>query len=143
MNGCGFRSAVMTVTIVVGMSSFALASDYEFGESYTGFKFGLIGSGAVDLGRHNIDQRAGMSAGFFFDQPFGSRLHYSFAADLLKMSWRGQRDSYRWDESEWLLDLSVNLKGNLLSANSPVGLRPGLGVGVAILGKMEAANRVM
>jgi len=140
INGCGLVSALMTATIVLWVSSSAMASDYEFGESYTGFKFGLVGSGRVELRRFDIDQRAGMSAGFFFDLPFGSRLHYSFAADLLKMSWRGQRNSFRWDESEWLLDLSVNLKGNLFSANSPIGLRPGLGVGVAILGKMETTG---
>jgi hypothetical protein len=131
---------MVAATIVLCAVSSAPASDYEFGESYTGLKFGLIGSGSVDLRSYNIDQRAGMSAGFFFDQPFGSRLHYSFSGDLMKMSWRGKRQTYRWDESEWLLDLSVNLKGNLFSSNSPVGLRPGLGVGVAVLGKMEEAG---
>jgi len=130
----------MTLAAIVCLISSAVASDYEVGESYTGFKFGMIGSGSVESGHSPIDQRAGFSTGFFFDQPFGPRLHYSLSVDLHKMSWRGQQPTYRWDKSEWLIDLGLNLKGNLLGENSPIGLRPGVGAGVAFLGKMESAG---
>ncbi len=130
----------MTFAVVFCQVLPVAASDYEVGDSYTGFKLGMIGSGSVDFGHGAIDQRAGFSAGFFFDQPFGPRLHYSLSTDLHKMSWRGQQQSSRWDESEWLIDLGLNLKGNLLSENSPIGLRPGVGVGVAFLGRMEGAG---
>ena len=110
------------------------------GIHHTGFKFGLIGSGSVGFGDRGIKQRVGPSAGFFFDQPFGPRLHYGLSMDLHKMSWRRQMPANRWDQSEWLLDLGVNLKGNLLSENSPLDLRPGVGAGVAFLGRMESAG---
>ena len=130
----------MTLAVIVGLTTPVVASDYEAGESYTGFKFGMIGSGSVDFGHRPIDQRSGFSAGFFFDQPFGPRLHYSLSVDVHKMSWREHQSIYRWDESEWLMDLGLNLKGNLLNENSPIGLRPGVGAGVAFLGKMESAG---
>jgi hypothetical protein len=131
---------VWTIGLVLLFISYAPAADYEIGENYTGFKFGLIGSGSVDLDKHTVDQRSGLSAGFFFDQPLGSSLHYSLSVDLHKMTWRGQLPTYRWDESEWLLDLGVNFKRNLLNENSTVGLRPGIGAGLAFLGKMETAG---
>jgi hypothetical protein len=137
---CGWYPALWTIWLVLLSVPCTSASDYEVGESYTGFKFGLIGSGSIDLDKHTIDQRSGLSAGFFFDQPFSSRLHYSISVDVHKMTWREQLPTYRWDESEWLLDLGVNLKRNLLHENSTVGLRPGIGAGVAFLGKMETAG---
>lgn len=134
------RQSVLIALSVLCLFSLGLASDSESGESYTGVKFGLIGSGRVDVGGRRIDQRPGPSAGFFFDQPFGSRLHYSLSADLLKMAWRERTVSITREESEWLLDLGVNLKGNFVSENKPLGFRPGVGVGAAFLGRIEMAG---
>lgn len=110
---------------------------YESGESCTGIKLGFIGSGGVDVDRGSVEQQAGLSAGFFFDLPLGSRLHYGLSTDLHRMSWTGERLTYQVDETGWLLDLGVNLKGDFMSDNSPLGFRPGVGAGVGFLGKMD------
>jgi hypothetical protein len=125
---------------ILCLASHALASNYEVGESYTGFKFGLIGSGSVDRDGQSIDQGTGLSAGVFFDQPFGSKLHYGLSADFHRMSWRREGTTYGLDDSGWLLDIGLNLKGNLLGENSRVGLRPGVGIGGAFLGRMESVG---
>jgi len=134
------RQSILIALSFLFLFSISQASDSETGDSYTGVKFGLIGSGRVDVVGRRIDQRSGLSAGFFFDQPFGSRLHYSLSADLMKMAWRERTPCITLEESEWLLDLGVNLKGNFVSENRPLGFRPGVGVGAAFLGRMEMAG---
>ena len=128
--------AVLSAVIILGMGSPVDA--YDTGVSYTGVKLGLISSGSVDIDDDSDKQRAGLSAGFFFDLPLGSRLHYGLSTDLHKMSWQGERFTNRVDETGWLLDLGVNLKGNFVNEDSPFGFRPGIGAGVGFLGKMDA-----
>ena len=127
--------AVLFAVIIAGMWSSADA--YDSGVSYTGIKLGLIGSGGVDIDDDGANQQTGLSAGFFFDLPLGSRLHYGLSTDLHKMSWSGERWNSRVDETGWLLDLGVNLKGDFVSENSPLGFRPGIGTGVGFLGRMD------
>ncbi|MEW5796604.1 MAG: hypothetical protein AB1772_09605 [Candidatus Zixiibacteriota bacterium] len=132
-------ATIISAVMALPMSS-VTAADYEVGEIYTGLKVGLIGSGSVDLERHQIDQRTGPSAGFFFDQPFGSIWHYGLSIDFYRMAWREKTIGVTLDESEWLLDLGVNLKANIVSESWPLGFRPGVGVGVAFLGRMDMAG---
>ena len=110
---------------------------YDAGVSFTGFKVGLIGSGTADIERESVHEQAGVSAGFFFDLPMGSRLHYGLSTDLHEMTWQGENSLGRVEESGWLLDIGINLKGDFFSDNSPFGFRPGLGAGVGFLGKMD------
>jgi hypothetical protein len=127
--------AVLFAVAILGVGSSANA--YDSGVSYTGVKLGLISSGSVDTDDGSDKQQTGLSAGFFFDLPLGSRLHYGLSTDLHKMSWFGDRGNTRVDETGWLLDLGVNLKGNLIDEDSPLSLRPGVGAGVGFLGKMD------
>jgi hypothetical protein len=126
---------VLFAVVILGVGSSAKA--YDSGVSYTGVKLGLISSGSVGTDDDSDKQKNGLSAGFFFDLPLGSRLHYGLSTDLHKMSWFGDRGNTRVDETGWLLDLGVNLKGNLINEDSPLGLRPGVGAGVGFLGKMD------
>ena len=134
--GVRYRTAVVLFALII-FSAGSSANAYDSGVSYTGIKLGLISSGSVDIDDNSDNQRAGLSAGFFFDLPLGSRLHYGLSTDLHKMSWSGERLDYRVDETGWLLDLGVNLKGNLVNEDSPLGVRPGVGAGLGFLGKMD------
>lgn len=129
------KAVVLFMFLVAGTWSSACA--FDSGESYTGVKLGLIGSGGIDVDHGSVEQTIGPSAGFFFDLPLGSRLHYGLSTDLHKMSWSGERLTYQVDENGWLLDLGLNLKGDFMSDNSPLGFRPGIGAGVGFLGKMD------
>jgi len=116
------------------------ASDYEEGESYTGVKVGLIGSGEVKVSGEIIDQNASFMAGFFFDLPFGSKFHYGLSADFVNMNWQAAGTDRDFKESRGLLDLGINLKGNFVGEDSPVGLRPGVGIGFGVLRGMDDAG---
>lgn len=117
-----------------------VASEYEEGDSYTGVKLGFVGSGQVDLGGRDADQSASLTGGLFFDLPFGSRLSYGLSADFFSMSWESEEAPFPFEESAWLLDLGVTLKGNFVSESSAIGFRPGIGVGIGVLPRMETAN---
>jgi hypothetical protein len=132
---CSHRVAVLSLALIPFLGSSACA--YDSGVSFTGVKLGLIGSGAVEVENVSDHQRAGLSAGFFFDLPLGSRLHYGLSTDLHKMSWQGQGPTGRIDESGWLLDIGANLKGDFFSEDAPWGFRPGIGAGVGFLGEMD------
>jgi len=134
--GVRYRTAVVLFALII-FSAGSSANAYDSGVSYTGIKLGLISSGSVDIDDNSDNQGAGLSAGFFFDLPLGSRLHYGLSTDLHKMSWSGERWNNRIDETGWLLDLGVNLKGNLISEDGPLGIRPGVGAGLGFLGKMD------
>jgi hypothetical protein len=131
------RQVTVFLFILLVAGTWSSVNAYDSGESYTGVKLGFIGSGGVDVDHASVEQQAGPSASFFFDLPLGSRLHYGLSTDLHKMSWTGERLMYQVDETGWLLDLGVNLKGDFMSDNSPLGFRPGVGVGVGFLGKMD------
>jgi len=131
------RQAVVVLFMLLVIGGWSSVCAYDSGESYTGVKLGMIGSGRIDIDHGSVEQQTGLSAGFFFDLPLGSRLHYGLSTDLHKMSWSGERLDYRVDETGWLLDLGVNLKGDFISDNSPLGFRPGIGAGVGFLGRMD------
>ena len=126
----------MRFALLVFLTASSVAA-YDSGVSYTGVKLGLIGSGSVNNDDDSDHQQVGPSAGLFFDLPLGSRLHYGLATDLHKMSWRGERLDYRIDETGWLLDIGVNLKADFFGDDSSLGIRPGIGVGVGFLEKMD------
>jgi hypothetical protein len=128
---------VVFLFLALGSLMGSSACAYDSGVSFTGVKLGLIGSGAVDVEDVSNDQQSGLSAGFFFDLPMGSRLHYGLSTDLHKMSWQGEGLAGRIDETGWLLDIGANLKGDFFSEDAPWGFRPGVGVGVGFLGKMD------
>ncbi len=117
-----------------------MASEFDEGDNYTGVKVGLIGSGHVDMADRGADQATSLIGGVFFDLPFGSRLSYGLSADFFSMSWESADLRFPFEESEWLLDLGVNLKGNLLGESGALRLRPGVGVGLGVLRRMETAN---
>ena len=117
-----------------------VASDFDEGDSYTGIKLGLVGSGQVDIAGREANQAASFTGGVFFDLPFGSRFSYGLSADFFSMSWESESPQFPFEASEWLLDLGVNLKGNFLSESSALGFRPGVGVGFGVLRRMEMAN---
>jgi hypothetical protein len=116
------------------------ASDFEDGDSYTGVKLGLVGSGSVDLDSRAADQATSFTGGLFFDLPLGSRLSYGLSADFFSMSWDRENPPFPFEESGWLLDLGVTFKGNFMSESSAIGFRPGVGVGIGVLPRMEMAN---
>ena len=116
------------------------ASDFEEGGSYTGVKLGMVGSGHVNIAGREADQAASFTGGVFFDLPFGNRLHYGLSADFFSMSWQSESYPFPFEESEWLLDLGINLKGNFVGESSAFGFRPGVGVGFGVLRRMEMAN---
>ena len=118
----------------------ATASDYETGESYTGVKFGLLGAGDVKVEDFEVDHASTFIAGLFFDFPIGDRFHYGLSADYLQMDWTSRRYLYPFAQSESLLDLGVTFKAYLNGENSPLGIRPGLGLGIGVLRKMEQAG---
>lgn len=116
------------------------ASDFEEGDSFTGVKLGFMGAGNVDLAGSEIDQSSSLTAGLFFDLPFGNRLSYGLSADFFNVSWESDQPPRLFEESEWMLELGVTLKGNFLSESNPIGFRPGIGAGLGVLRRMETAN---
>ena len=128
------------VFLVLLCSAGVVASDFEEGDSYTGVKLGLVGSGHVDIADREADQVSSLTGGVFFDLPFGSRLLYGLSADFFSMSWESENPPFPFEESEWLLDLGVNLKGNFVSELRAFGFRPGIGVGFGVLRRMEMAK---
>jgi hypothetical protein len=132
----------LTTILVLALlsGSLAKASDYASGESYTGVKIGLVSSGDVDFNGATIDQGAGLAAGLFFDQPLGSRLHGGLAIDLLSMDWDGSRADLPFAQKEMLLDIGLTAKMNLTGEESSIMVRPGAGLGLGVMSKLEAAN---
>jgi len=123
--------------MLLPLSSTVCADDFSTGESYTGVKVGYLGSGEVDLPGQNADQRSSFTAGLFFDFPFGASMHYGVSADLLRMDWKADGASYRFEEQEMLLDVGVNFKATIMSENGSLALRPGVGVGFGALRRMD------
>jgi len=137
------RTCLRLIAVSLGLFLFPLlltASDFEEGESYTGVKLGVIGSGAVDVAGHDVDHSTSLTAGCFFDFPFGSKFHYGLSADFLRMDWQAADYPIPFEQSEWFLDLGINFKGNFVDENSQLGFRPGLGIGFGFLRKMETAG---
>ena len=130
---CPLLTLVMIVSL---LPMAAYADDYDEGESYTGIKIGFLGSGKVDLPGDDVDQDPSFGAGFFFDFPFGSRLHYGASADLLRMHWVATDDSTEFDEQETMIDIGINVKATIIGPNSSFALRPGVGVGFGALRRM-------
>lgn len=114
-----------------------VADDFAPGDSYTGVKVGYLGPGDIDLDGEQADQRSSFAAGLFFDFPFGSRMHYGVSADLLRMDWKADGSRYSFEKREVLLDVGINLKLSLTAENSPIMLRPGLGVGFGALRRID------
>jgi len=138
MGWLSHSSLYLFLVLICGTGVFA--SDYEEGESYTGVKLGLVGSGQVDIADREADQVSSLTGGVFFDLPFGSRLLYGLSADFFSMSWESENPPFPFEESEWLLDLGINLKGNFVNESSAFGFRPGVGVGFGVLRRMEMAG---
>ena len=140
------RAANWCLQIAIGLALVLIsttglfASDFEEGDSYTGIKLGMIGPGQIDIAGREADQNASFTGGVFFDLPFGAHLHYGLSADFFSMSWQSESDPFPFEESEWLLDLGINLKGNFVGESSAFGFRPGVGVGFGVLRRMEMAG---
>jgi hypothetical protein len=114
-----------------------LGDEFTPGESYTGIEAGFLGSGRVELTGERADQRFSYGAGIFFDFPFGAHMHYGVSADLLQMNWSAKSRSYDFEQREMMLDVGINFKATLTAENSPIALRPGIGVGFGALRRLD------
>jgi hypothetical protein len=126
---------VIAVSFIIPCAVTA-AGDFEEGESFTGFKFGVLGPGQVDLGSQNADQKTSFGGGVFFDFPFGAHFHYGASADLYRMHWTADGERFNFDSEELLLDVGINVKASLSSENSSFAFRPGVGIGFGALRRM-------
>ena len=126
--------------IVLVLLAFALtASTASAGENYTGVKLGMVSSGNVEFDGTTVDQNAGLAVGLFFDHPIGSRGHLGLTLDLLTMDW-SHDSSPQLAQKEMLLDIGLCGKVRLTGEESDLIVRPGAGLGLGVLGKMETAN---
>jgi hypothetical protein len=139
LKSCRWQAIALAVLLAMGSASVSPAADDITGETCTGFKAGLVGSGSVHIADRVADQQTGLSGGFFFDWPFGPRLHYGLSVDFHRLSLSDDTPDFTFARSEWLLDLGVNLKANFVNENSSLGLRPGIGAGFGFLRRIDEA----
>jgi hypothetical protein len=118
----------------------AQAADISEPSNWTGGKIGWLASGTVELDEFEVDQENSFLFGFFSDFPMGKSFHYGVAMDLLRMDWSSDSTGARVDESELMLDLSLNVKGMLRLPGNRVAIRPGAGVGYGVMRRREALN---
>ena len=116
------------------------ASDFGEGEGYTGVKAGVIGSGEVKIEGEGVDQDAGVTFGLLFDFPYGRRMHYGAAVEFLQMNWNAGSRSFRFSQSELLMDIGITMKAMFPCAGTRFVVRPGVGIGFGMLRRMGSFN---
>lgn len=127
-----YRSVAFGLCLLLMVGSVA-ASDFDAGFGFTGIKAGIIGSGKVKMENAEAEQSTGFNFGLDFDLPFGEKLHYGAAIDVMRMSWQIPGASPTFDESELLIDIGIRMKALIQREDSPLAFRPGVGIGLGVL----------
>ncbi len=134
------RHLTIAVTLLLLAASTTASSDFSEGETYTGVKAGVIGSGNVDIDGTEIDHSTGFSLGLCYDFPLGERVHYGISIDMHRMKWSGTDENFQGEDTETLLDLGLAWKYMLVTSEDRFAIRPGLGVGFGTVRRRQTLN---
>jgi len=129
-------SAIL-LTIMLPVASAATAGERSR-IGYVGLSGGVMGSGTSEINTITTDLSSSLSLGGFVDFAFGEHLHYGLAASYARMTWSVD-DSLLIirDEKKTLIDIAVTFKADLGIRNGAVLIRPGVGVGFAMLSRLS------
>ena len=130
--------AVAIVAILA--PSIVNAAEIDEPSNWTGVKVGALFEGTTEIDSIEVDQKTSFMLGLFYDFPMGRDFQYGLAMDILRMDWKSGSDEYDLDESELMLDLSINVKAFMRVPGNRVAIRPGVGVGYGVMRRREAFN---
>ncbi len=131
------NKTLITFIVIILLAGTAFADNKESINNIFGVKLGLFGGGNIDVDgtdgyEYEFDTESGFKGGIFWDHRLTNRIFIGLSADATEIE--------PFMKKKLLIGISAITKIEMLQDNDQLSIKPGFGVGYALLGEIKSGS---